>query len=154
MKKIAFILVATLLITSFVSCSDSTGDTRDTSPDYFTFKVDGVQKTFTNVQVTESTYIEGDLNIPTYNVLATPQEDNGEYVAFQIERDFTGNGGLYEFIYTNTDDTYRISDNFTFSLSTNTTNKLSGTFSGPLFDASGAITPAVIITEGVFDINY
>lgn len=155
MKAIGKYIIPLLLFTGLTSCTDSTGDTPDTNPDSVTFKADGVQKIFTNVQVTEGVFIEGELSVPTYNVLATNEEDNGEFIALQVQQDYSGTEGLYEFIYSDTNgETHSIADNFNFNVTTGTTEQLAGTFSGPLFDASPGITPSVVITEGVFDINF
>lgn len=135
------------------SCSDHSAETVNTLPDNLTLTVNGVERKFTDVSIVESTYTNEDQNIPSYNVLATHEEDNGEFVAFQIRRDYTGNDGLYEFIYTTPAGSHTVSGNFTFSITQNSGNRITGTFSGPLFDNSDAVTPSVTVTEGSFDIN-
>lgn len=152
MRKFFVEMMLLVSLITLSSCSDNTSDIPDTAADVISFRVDGIQKAFTTVQVTESTFIEGELDVPTYNVLATPEEDNGEYVAFQMERDFTGTGGLYAFIYSDAEgSTHSITDNFTFTVTVNTANKLAGSFSGPLFLQE--IEPSLTISEGSFNIN-
>jgi hypothetical protein len=152
MRTIILFIASFAMATGLISCSDSTNDSPDTSPDVVTFKVDGTQKTFTNVQVTESVYIIDDINIPTYNVLATNQDNEGEYIAFQIQQDYTGTAGLYTLIYNDAEGNHTIADNFSMNITSNTNSRLAGAFSGPLFQQE--IEPSVNISEGSFDINY
>lgn len=152
---IAFISIIIMGFT-FSSCSDHSSDTVNPIPDSITLKVDGVQKTFTNVVVAQSSFLDTNENetVPTYNVLANYEDDNGEYIAFQVRRDYTGSGGLYQFIYTTPNGSHSLSQGFTFATTQNTAAKLTGTFSGPLFDTPDTTTPSVIITEGAFDVNF
>jgi len=152
MKNIAlFISFMTMGIT-LNSCSDHSVETVNNVPDKVILTIDGTEKIFTDVSVTESTYTNADQNIPTYNILATNGNDNGEFVAFQIGRDYTGTDGLYEFIYTTATGSKTISDNFSFNISQNSNNRLQGNFSGPLFDNAEAETPSATVTGGSFDI--
>lgn len=155
MKRILLLLTWTTVFMGFGSCSDEPGETTNPPSEQssLTVTVDGVEKSFPNVSVSQGIFLTGEESIPTYNVLANSEEDNGEFIAFQVRQDYTGTEGLYTFIYNDDMGNHTLIDSFVMNITTNTTEKLTGSFSGSLFQDEEA-EPSVNITAGSFNINY
>jgi len=156
MRNIILILCILAASLHLNSCtSDHEAGTVNDIPDTLTLTIDGQVKNFTSVNVVESSVTDTNENqtIPTYNILATNSSDDGEFVAFQLRRNYTGPGGLYEFIYNNGQGSHSFGDNFTFITTQNSPNVLIGEFSGPLYIENSEL-PSVTITNGSFNITY
>jgi hypothetical protein len=154
MKKLLVYIYVLMFPVLFISCATD-GEPSPlpvTESSTITFKVNGVQKIYTSVAVTESIYTFEDQSVPSYSILATPTEDNGEYVAIQVRRDYTGTEGLYQLIYNDGTNNNTNIEGFVLDITSNDGGNLAGTFSGPL-QLSGTET-GVTITEGSFDINF
>lgn len=153
MKKLLVCIY--ILLFSFLLASCSTDDEPTPLPvaesSTITFKVNGVQKIYTSVAVTESIYTFEDLSVPSYSILATT-DDDGEFVAIQVRRDYTGSEGIYQFLYVNGNGNHNLTEEFLMNITANDGGNLAGTFSGPL-QLTGTET-GVTITEGSFNINF
>lgn len=151
MKKIFFFLVFTAIAFTTNSCSSS-----DSSPDpggTISFKVNGVQKTFTDMYVSENLYFEGTPDEYTELYVVTLPANDPEHVRFTLYKNHMEDS--VSVFYTHDGIEYTRVGTFTMQITANGNNKkLIGTFSGEM--AEDEINPVdqIYITEGTFNIQY
>jgi hypothetical protein len=144
MKKIAFIALIALAFSLYSCSSSGSGSGSGSNSNTVTFKVAGVNKTFTNAVVEESA---GSIYVTAH---IGPVDNPTETVFFIIASNETGTDALYDFAYDNpTDNYYFGSATFNRNVSVNNSTTLQGTFSGSLNSSTSA---TLAISQGSFDL--
>lgn len=152
MKKIFALLLLTTIGFTINSCSSS-GD----SPvivGTISFKVDGVQKTFNNIYVSETVNNPGtEDEFTDLGVYSMPQ-NSSEHIEFFTEKNHMED--IVSVFYTADGVQWtRLPGVFTVHLTSNgNNNKLVGTFSGQMGDSEIQPQNFKTITEGTFNIQY
>lgn len=152
MKKIILFIAICILGFGFNSCSSSDGQTEIGG--VITFKVNGVQKTFDNIYVSENLYFEGTPNEYTeLNVFATPLNNSAEELRFYLYKNRLED--FVSFFYSSGDNQYTRIGNFAVHITSNGNNKkLIGTFSGQMGDSEIQPQNFITISQGSFNIQY
>ncbi|MCF6133020.1 hypothetical protein [Flavobacterium wongokense] len=154
MKKIFLLVVLTLTAFSFNSCSSSSDDTNPVIGGTISFKVDGVQKTFDNIYVSENVINPGTADEFTdLGVYSMPQ-NTSEHIEFFTEKNHMED--IVSVFYTADGVQWtRLPGVFTVHLTSNgNNNKLVGTFAGQMGDDEIQPQNFINITEGTFNIQY
>ena len=151
MKKIIILFVLSAVLYTTNSCSSS-----DSSPvigGTISFKVNGVQKTFNDIYVSENLYFEGTPDEYTELYVVTLPANDPEHVRFTLYKNHLED--IVSVFYTHDGVEYTRVGTFTMHLTSNGNNKkLVGTFSGEMAqDEINPIDP-INITEGTFTIQY
>ena len=151
MKKLfLFLAVSTLALTSCSSDDDGGNNAQS-----FTFTVNGVQKTFSNIVVNEEVgedYV--DLTVTAFNS-ANPSE----VIVFDVEEGDLGVDAVWSFTYSTNGEIYFYTGSaFNIIVTQNANNRLKGTFTGTLYrffnSAPGEVNPQINLTNGNFDFGY
>lgn len=152
MKKIFALFFLTTIGFTINSCSSS-----DDSPvigGTISFKVDGVQKTFDNIYVSENVFNPGTADEYTdLGVYSMPQ-NTSEHIEFFTEKYHTED--IVSLFYTVDGVQWtRLPGVFTMHIASNgSNNKLVGTFSGQIGDDEIQPQNFKTITDGTFNIQY
>ena len=152
MKKLVALTSVFILAAVFSFCSDEYASNNVST---ITFKLDGVQKTFTSVAIKQETSPEEQ---HIWQEITASNSKNGvdEMVYFEIEKEYTGNDSFDGFIYSTNNTTYSMGwDAFTSAATVNTGTRLEGTFSGNVkrFNTATQQNEIHIITNGSFTIT-
>ena len=143
-KLVLFLAVAAM---SF-SCSDDDSKGGGGS-DKISFKVNGVSKTMTNVQVNEEVE-DGE----TYLIITGSMgQSASEVITFSTVECDVGSGMAYSWGYIKDGETYWDNGDVTSIIETNSSKKLKGSFSGTLSSWTVEENIEVTITDGSFNIN-
>ncbi len=157
MKKVFLFTCLSALALSFNSCSDDDSSSNGGEPGgTVSFKVDGVQKTFNTVTVNEdSETFEGE-TYTWYEVTASADGNATEMIYFEVEKGYNGADSFDNFDYTSATQVYSMDwDNFSSNTTTNSSQKLKGSFTGTVSRWNNETQTSMDkeITTGTFDIN-
>jgi hypothetical protein len=154
MKKIFLFMLASLIIFSFSNCSgdsDSKSTTVPNSTKSVSLKVDGVQKIFSRVDITQEAWSDDGVPKVDLTIVATNPENDGEYIVFGIGKGDIGENQLWNFVYVNEDIEYIPGETELSSATTiNIEKRLQGTFSGSVTSDGNNH----VLSDGIFDITY
>lgn len=148
MKKIIlFVALATLGIALNACSSDDSGSSANES--FITVKIDGIDTTFDNINVTE---IDTNDVVILY-VSATKGNNLSESITFSTATELIGSDNVWDFNYTKDNAYFEDTSNFFTQIITNSNGSLTGTFSGKL-RTNGANPTEKTFTDGTFNIKY
>ena len=154
-KQLLLFVCLSSLTLSFTACSGDdvkTTDTQITEPSgTVSFKLDGVEKVYNTIIITESQYEEG----ATVRTITASQNGNpAELVEFVVVSGETGTNKLYNIRYvTNSVSTSNMELSSITTVSSNTA--LKATFSGLNYQQNANQEfVEVPVTDGVIDIQY
>jgi len=153
MKRLFLLTYVIILAAALSFCSDEYASNGAVST--ISFKLDGVQKTFTYVTVKQETNTS-ELHAWQEITASNTKNNSNEMVYFEIEKDYTGSDSFDGFIYTKNTTAYSMGwDAFTSAATVNTSKKLEGTFSGTVkrFNAATQQNEIHVITNGSFTIT-
>jgi len=146
MKKIfLFITISALTLTG---CSSDGGS----STSRITMKVDGVSRTFGDIELIEEPMSLDGVEYTYVNVIAENTNNPDQYIVFDFYRSELDTDELTEFrFYDGASESYATfsGDTFTSLIDINTSERAKGTFSGTL-QGDQVLT----ITNGSFDIRF
>lgn len=151
MKKIFLFVAAASL--ALGSCSSDDNGSGSGSGGSVKFTVDGTQKNYNTVVVSKQTFDAGTADEYTQlAVTATTSGSATEFVTFYVDQLDAGSDAIYSFNYAAAGDIFYNNGALNTIVTTSTTHKLKGTFSGTVVSQSGSATKA--LTNGTFDISY
>ena len=152
MKKIFLLIFFTIIGFTINSCSNSS----DSNPEIggtISFKVDGVQKTFNDIYVSENVYNSGTSDEYTELSVLTMPQNASEHMEFYLYKNRLED--IVSVFYTVDDVEWVRVGTFAIQLTSNgNNNKLIGTFSGQMSDNEIQPQNYINITEGTFNIQY
>ena len=152
MKKIFLLIFFTTIGFTINSCSNSS----DSNPEIggtISFKVEGVQKTFNDIYVSENMYNSGTSDEYTELSVRTMPQNASEHMEFFLEKNHLED--IVSVFYTVDDIQWVRDGTFAVQLTSNgNNNKLIGTFSGQMSDNEIQPQNYINITEGTFNIQY
>ncbi|MGV3460290.1 MAG: hypothetical protein ACO1N9_07545 [Flavobacterium sp.] len=155
MKKLLLLLLPVIAGLSVSSCSDSTEELVDRPYGEMTMIVDGVQKYYNNIAVTETPQSDGSVLL---NVTGSQNGDPTEYITFRIKKYQTGMNRAIRWIYSDDSNMARREtvDGVEYDIDSNTSlngnTRLKGTFSGKLYNTYSQ--RFITIENGEFNYNY
>lgn len=153
MKKIALFIAFSAMVFSINSCSSSSDDSPVIGGT-ISFKVNGVQKTFDNIYVSENVYNPDTPDEYTELGVYTMPQNVDEHMEFHLYKYHMED--IVSVFYTIDGQQWtRLPGVFTMHLTSNgSNNKLTGTFSGQIGDDEIQPQNFKNITEGTFNIQY
>jgi hypothetical protein len=155
MKKLCLLVFLLAFGFSVSSCSDESGVLPNVPEGELLMIVDGAQKNYNNVTVTQKLQANGDIML---EVTGSQNGDPTEYISFRVKKYATGFNRTSRWLYTNDsnkarsetidDEEYDVEANITM----NNNNRLRGNFSGRLYNVYSR--RPVFIDAGEFSYNY
>ena len=143
-------MMTTLLIVSLYYCSSDSSSTP-TATKSVSVKIDGVQKNFSKVEITQEPWTENGVPRIDLHVTAMNPDDNTEYVHFGIGKGDIGEDQLWDFAYVKNGTEYPVGQAGLYSATTiNIEKRIVGTFSGGV--SSNGVNH--VLSDGIFDIQY
>lgn len=156
MKKLSLLALFVTFSFSITACSDTdVSDIRNRPSGNLVMMVDGVQKQYNDIKMTEIIEEDGDVRL---DISCTQNGKPGEYIKFRTYKYRTGTGRTSTWFYSDDSNAFRreIVDGEEYdiesNITTNNNNRLRGTFSGTLYNTYSKI--AIEITEGELNYNY
>ncbi|GGB79723.1 hypothetical protein GCM10007424_19870 [Flavobacterium suaedae] len=151
MKKFFLLLTVTVLSLSITSCSGDDDSGSTASGSYVKFKVDGVQKNFTNISIEEPNDYSA--------IIITAQNGNNISEIVEIEINVNEDDNSLEelyFSYYEGDAVYYFAGantSFNYETELYTMDRVKGVFTGVLGNYNGEEMQYRTFTEGSFDID-
>jgi hypothetical protein len=153
MKKL-ILFTLTALSLSLTSCSDDDGAATNNGGNggTFTATVNGVQKTYNTVTVSEDSYSDGEVYL---KVTGSQEGSADENIYFEMAKNETGTNAIYYSEFTTAGVQY-YAGNLNTNVTVNNANQVKGTFSGPIYNTNSTEQDQVLftITNGTFTANY
>lgn len=152
MKRLFILTSVIILAAAFSFCSDEYSNNNVST---ITFKLDGVQKTFTSVAVKQDINSEEQHAWQEITASVNKKNSGNEMVYFEVENGYTGSDSLDGFFYSTDNTAYSMGwDAFTSAATVNNATQLEGTFSGTVkrFNTNTQQNENHVITNGSFTI--
>ncbi|AXG73501.1 hypothetical protein DVK85_04340 [Flavobacterium arcticum] len=158
MKKLFLFLSLSILTLSISSCSDDDSNSTDNATSYIKFKVDGVQKNFTNI-TQEKTFFQSDTYL---SIKGQDGNDITETLELYIHMNLNeGANAPYDILnlnynYAGLEYEANNSSDIVYDTEIYTSERIKGVFTGTLREYLNGEYIYKTITEGNFDIklNY
>jgi len=160
MKKTILFMLASLLIVTLCNCSSSNNDSDSVPPTPtvtkgVSVKIDGVQKIFSQVEITQQPWEDNGVPKVDLHVKAINPDDDTEIIYFGIGKGDIGEDQLWAFVYEKGGTQYSVGedegDPKLFNATTiNIEKRIAGTFSGAVM----ANEVNHVLSDGIFDITY
>jgi hypothetical protein len=143
MKNFFTILTFVAFALSFTACS-SDGDSKKSG---LTARINGVDRTFTNIEVTEEDYGE----YSDYIIEAVQSDDATKTLTIKLGKESLGTDSIYYIQYLDGTTFYQVSNpQITSNVTESSASKIKATFSGILNDGGSG---NVNIANGVIDLK-
>jgi hypothetical protein len=165
MKKIFLLILTSILVVPFISCSKDSSSSTPTAKASVSASIDGVQRIFSKIQVIQTPWtdtITGVRHVDLHITAMNP-DDNTEYVHFGIGKGDIGENQLWDFGYVRNGTGYIIddpggTDTQLYDITTiNIEKRVVGSFNGRVTSKdsiTGAVKKVLVFTNGIFDISY
>lgn len=148
MKKILLFVSYCVLILSLNSCSSDSDSDKATGT--ISFKVNGVQKTFTGLHSHEHVYHLNETEYTSVNIRTDSDDTTFDWFQFSLIKGNLQDSTYFSYVMEG-NMIYNTADDFTVHITSNGDDKkLIGTFSGDMTRDGETLT----ITEGSFNVQY